>query len=198
MHNVNSKKRKIKLYRLFDIFFGIIFSILSLPIFIIVPLLIKLDSSGPVFFISDRIGKNNKKFKMIKFRSMLVDTEIVESSKLKNPKFKITRLGKILRYFSIDEIPQLFCVLKGSMSIVGPRPALASQFNLLRLRKKYGIDLLKPGITGYAQINGRDLLTDKKKIELEFEYLNKKNFITDLKIIYKTFFIVLKKKGISH
>ena len=135
---------------------------------------------------------------MIKFRSMLANTEIVESSKLRNPELKITKLGKILRNFSIDEIPQLYCVLKGSMSIVGPRPALVSQSNLLRLRQKYGIDLLKPGITGYAQINGRDLVTDKKKIELELEYLNKKNLITDLKIIYKTLFVVLNKNGISH
>ena len=169
-----------------------------MPIFIVVPLLIKLDSPGPVFFITERIGKNNKKFKMIKFRSMLANTEIVESSKLRNPELKITKLGKILRNFSIDEIPQLYCVLKGSMSIVGPRPALVSQSNLLRLRQKYGIDLLKPGITGYAQINGRDLVTDKKKIELELEYLNKKNLITDLKIIYKTLFVVLNKNGISH
>ena len=129
---------------------------------------------------------------------MFTDTEIVETSKLKNAEAKVTNLGKILRKYSIDEVPQFFCVLLGKMSIVGPRPALISQKKLIEERKKYGIDLIKPGITGNAQINGRDLLTDEKKIELELDYKKNQSFIYDLKIIYKTVLIVSKKKGVIH
>lgn len=135
---------------------------------------------------------------MIKFRSMFLNTKVIETSKLDNPETKITRVGKFLRKYSIDELPQFFCVLLGSMSIVGPRPALSTQFNLIDKRKKYGIDKIKPGITGNAQINGRDLLTDQKKIEYEINYLKNKSLIFDLKIILKTILIVFKKKGISH
>ena len=184
--------------RSFDIFFALFFLILLLPIIILTSILIKIDSEGPIFFLSSRVGKKNKIFKMIKFRSMKVNTKIIETSKLEDPLKNITKIGKILRRFSIDEIPQFFCVLKGDMSIVGPRPALSSQISLIDMRKKYGIDKLKPGITGYAQINGRDLINDQKKIEFELEYLNHKSLALDIKILYKTIFIVLNKKGVLH
>jgi O-antigen biosynthesis protein WbqP len=165
---------------------------------LIISLLIKLDSRGPVFFISKRIGQNNQKFEMIKFRTMHINTELIESAKLKNPNSKVTRLGKIMRKSSIDEIPQLFCVIKGQMAIVGPRPALPTQLDLINNRKKHGIDKIMPGITGYAQINGRDLISDKEKLNLEIEYMKKKNFLLDLKIIFKTIKVVFNRIGISH
>lgn len=184
--------------RLIDIFCGIFFSIVFLPLIIVISILIKLDSSGPIFFISKRVGQNNVKFKMIKFRTMYSNTELVETSKLKNPNLKITKVGKLLRNFSIDEIPQFLNVIIGNMSIIGPRPALPEQLNLIKSRKKYGIDKLKPGVTGYAQVNGRDLVSDKKKIDLEIEYMKKKGFYVDLLIFLKTFKVVLQKIGISH
>ena len=165
---------------------------------LIISLLIKLDSRGPIFFISKRIGQNNQKFEMIKFRTMHINTELIVSAKLKNPNSKVTRLGKIMRKSSIDEIPQLFCVIKGQMAIVGPRPALPTQLDLINNRKKHGIDKIMPGITGYAQINGRDLISDKEKLNLEIEYMKKKNFLLDLKIIFKTIKVVFNRIGISH
>ena len=161
-------------------------------------IIIKLDSKGPIFFISERVGINNIKFNMIKYRTMYLDTEIVETSKIKDINKKVTGLGKWLRKYSIDEVPQFICVLTGKMSIVGPRPALTSQTNLLKKRKELGIDTLKPGITGYAQINGRDLISDDKKLSFEYEYLKKKNFFFDLKIIIKTIKVVMTQKGILY
>ena len=184
--------------RIIDILLGIFFSLIFLPMIIIISILIKLDSEGPIFFISDRIGKNSQNFKMIKFRTMFLNTEVVETSKLQNANFKITKIGKTLRKYSIDEIPQFFNVIIGNMSIVGPRPALPQQIELIGKRKKIGIDKIKPGITGYAQVNGRDLISDTKKLDLEIEYLKKKNFYVDLMIIFKTLKVVFNKIGISH
>ena len=137
-------------------------------------------------------------FNMIKFRTMFLNTELVETSKLQKPELKITKLGKILRRYSLDEIPQIFNVFAGSMAIVGPRPALPNQLNLIKNRKKFGIEKIKPGITGYAQINGRDLISDEKKLYLEAEYINRKSFYVDCVIILKTFKVVFNKIGISH
>ena len=184
--------------RIIDILLGVFFSLIFLPLIIIISILIKLDSEGPIFFISDRIGKNSQNFKMIKFRTMFLNTEVVETSKLQNANFKITKIGKTLRKYSIDEIPQFFNVIIGNMSIVGPRPALPQQIELIEKRKKIGIDKIKPGITGYAQVNGRDLISDTKKLDLEIEYLKKKNFYVDLMIIFKTLKVVFNKIGISH
>ena len=184
--------------RIIDILLGIFFSLIFLPMIIIISILIKLDSKGPIFFISNRIGKNSQNFKMIKFRTMFLNTEVVETSKLQNVNFKITKVGKTLRKYSIDEIPQFFNVIIGNMSIVGPRPALPQQIELIEKRKKIGIDKIKPGITGYAQVNGRDLISDTKKLDLEIEYLKKKNFYVDLMIIFKTLKVVFNKIGISH
>ena len=160
--------------------------------------MIKLDSRGPIFFISERVGQNNKSFKMIKFRTMYLNTEIIETAKLENHKSKITKLGKVLRKLSIDEIPQFICVIKGQMAIVGPRPALPSQISLIESRQKYGIDKLLPGITGFAQISGRDLISDKEKLNFELNYLKQKSLLIDLKIIFKTVKVVFSRVGITH
>ena len=184
--------------RLTDFFLSLIFFLMLLPLMLVISILIKFDSRGPVFFISTRVGQNNQKFKMIKFRTMHINTELIESAKLKDPSSKVTKLGKIMRKLSIDEIPQFYCVIKGQMAIVGPRPALPSQLDLINSRKKYGIDKIMPGITGYAQINGRDLISDKDKLNLEIEYMNKKNFLLDLMIIFKTIKVVFTRMGISH
>ena len=184
--------------RLIDVLLSIFFLLILLPIIIFTAIIIKLDSKGPIFFISNRVGKNNKNFKMIKFRTMYLNTEIIETSKLKNASLKTTKIGKILRKLSIDEIPQFFNVLIGNMSIVGPRPAIPGQINLIRNRKKFGIDKIKPGITGYAQINGRDLISDKKKLKLEIEYIKKQGFYIDLMIILKTLKVVFNKLGVLH
>ena len=184
--------------RFFDLFFSIIFLTLISPIFLIFCILIKLDSNGPIFFVSERVGINNTKFNMPKFRTMFNNTEIIETSKIVNSENKITRIGKWLRKYSIDELPQFFCVLIGKMSIVGPRPALSSQIDLLNKRNELGINKLKPGITGYAQINGRDLISDDEKIAFEYEYLKKRSFFLDLNIIIKTMKVVVKQKGILH
>ncbi len=184
--------------RLLDFFFGLLLSLILLPLIIIVAILIKLDSHGPVFFISERIGLDNKKFKMIKFRTMFLNTEIAETSKLKNPKLKITKIGKFLRKYSIDEIPQFFNLILGNMTIVGPRPALPQQLKLINNRKKFGINKIKPGVTGHAQVNGRDLISDSKKLNLEIEYMKNRSWYLDLKIILKTFKVVLSKIGVSH
>ena len=184
--------------RLIDIFFGILLSLILSPLIILIGIIIKIDSQGPVFFISERVGLNNKKFKMIKFRTMFTNTEIAETSKLKNPKLKVTKIGKFLRKYSIDEIPQFFNLILGNMTIVGPRPALPQQLKLINNRKKFGIDKIKPGVTGHAQVNGRDLISDSKKLNLEIEYMKNRSWYLDLKIILKTFKVVLSKIGVSH
>ncbi len=165
---------------------------------LIISIIIKLDSKGSIIFVSTRVGINNTKFKMYKFRTMYENTEIVETAKLQNNYSKITSFGKILRKYSMDELPQFFCVIIGTMSIVGPRPALIDQTDLINKRIEFGIDRLKPGITGYAQINGRDLISDDKKLEYEKEYLIKKNFFFDLMIILKTIKVVITKKDVLH
>ena len=184
--------------RLLDIILSIILLVIFLPLILVVSLLIKLESKGSIFFISDRVGKNNQIFKMIKFRTMYFDTELVESNEIKDPNKKLTNVGKILRRYSIDEIPQFLSVISGKMSIVGPRPALKSQLDLINKRTNLGIEKLKPGITGLAQINGRDMISIEKKVYYDHVYTEKKNILLDLKIIFKTVKVVLFKKGVSH
>ena len=184
--------------RLINFILGMTFFLILLPLILIISILIKLDSKGPIFFFSKRVGQNNKIFTMIKFRTMYMNTEIIESAKLKNHKTKITKLGNILRKLSIDEIPQFVCVIIGHMAIVGPRPALPSQIDLLESRKKLGIDKILPGITGNAQISGRDLISDKEKLNFELDYLKKKSYLLDIKIIFKTIKVVLSRVGVSH
>ena len=171
--------------------------LLLLP-FIIVSVLIKLTSKGPVLYWSDRVGKNNSIFKMPKFRSMKIDTPVVATHLLADPKSVLTPVGDFLRKSSLDELPQLWCILKGDMSFVGPRPALFNQDDLITLRTEKGVHELMPGLTGWAQINGRDELPIHKKVDLDVEYLLHQSTWIDIKIIWLTFIKVLKKDGISH
>jgi O-antigen biosynthesis protein WbqP len=184
--------------RLFDLTFGAVaVTILLLPI-IIVSVLVKLTSKGPALYWSDRIGVTNAIFKMPKFRSMKVDTPAVATHLLPDPKSVLTPIGDFLRKSSLDELPQLWCILKGDMSFVGPRPALFNQDDLIALRTEKGVHKLVPGLTGWAQVNGRDELPIPQKVALDVEYLNRQSFGFDLYIIWLTFIKVIRKDGVSH
>ncbi len=184
--------------RLFEIFFAIfLLLILFLPI-VVISLIIKIDSNGPIIFWSKRVGKFNQIFYMPKFRTMKINTPNMATHLLDNPNSYLTKFGKILRKFSLDEIPQLYSIFQGDMSLVGPRPALYNQYDLINLRNDMKISLIKPGITGWAQINGRDSISIKKKVELDFFYLNNKNILLDIKIIFLTLYKAIKKENILH
>lgn len=159
---------------------------------------IKLTSRGPALYWSDRIGKDNTIFRMPKFRTMRVGTPAVATHLLQDPDRYVTAIGRLLRKTSIDELPQLFSVLKGDMSFVGPRPALFNQEDLTALRTAKGVHRLKPGITGYAQINGRDELPIPVKVQFDEQYLLRRGLMLDLKILWLTVFRVVKRKGITH
>ena len=184
--------------RLFDLILTLIAtSILLVPI-IVVAILVKLTSKGPALYWSDRVGRNNYIFRMPKFRSMKIDTPAVATHLLKDPKSVLTPIGNFLRKSSLDELPQLWSILKGDMSFVGPRPALFNQDDLIALRTEKGVHYLIPGLTGWAQVNGRDELPIPQKVALDVEYLHRQSLGFDIKIIWLTFVKVLKKDGISH
>jgi O-antigen biosynthesis protein WbqP len=184
--------------RLFDLFTGIVFLVLlSIPMVLTI-IAVRLTSKGPSLYWSDRVGKDNTIFKMPKFRSMLTGTPTVATHLLDNPNSYLSPIGGFLRSTSLDELPQLFSVLKGDMSFVGPRPALFNQDDLIALRKEKGVDKLLPGVTGWAQVNGRDELSIPGKVALDVEYLNRKSFWFDIKILWMTFLKVIKKDGVSH
>ena len=184
--------------RIFDITISILLlAILIIPL-IFIYILIILTSSVPAIYWSKRIGKNNKIFKMPKFRSMLVETPTVATHLLNNPDSYLSPIGGFLRRTSLDELPQLLSVIKGDMSFVGPRPALYNQHDLIYLRTKENINKLLPGITGWAQVNGRDELSIPEKVRLDLEYLNRQSFMFDLRILWLTFLKALKSDGVSH
>ena len=160
--------------------------------------IVRLTSKGPVLYWSDRIRKNNIIFRMPKFRSMLVDTPDVATHLLDNPDSYLSPIGSFLRSTSLDELPQLYSILKGDMSFVGPRPALYNQDDLIALRTEKGVDKLLPGITGWAQVNGRDELSIPDKVALDVEYLNRQSFWFDMKILWMTFLQVVNRDGVSH
>ena len=184
--------------RIFDIFISVILLVPVLVLAIIIGFFIKLSSKGPVLYWSKRTGKNNKIFKMPKFRSMKIDTPAIATHLLKDPSFHLSPIGGFLRSSSLDELPQLFSVLKGDMSFVGPRPALFNQEDLITLRTEKGVHKLLPGITGWAQVNGRDELSIPDKVALDVEYLNRQSFWFDMKILWMTFLKVIKRDGVSH
>ena len=188
----------MNLKRFFDLTFGILILIFSIIPMGLIAIAIFLTSRGPVLYWSDRIGKNNMIFKMPKFRSMLIGTPTVATNLLKNPRSYMTPIGRFLRRSSLDELPQIFSVLKGDMSFVGPRPALFNQDELIKLRKENKVFKLIPGITGWAQINGRDDLSIIEKVALDVEYLNQQSFWFDIKILWMTFIRVIKRDGVSH
>lgn len=181
-------------------FWGILVSSILLiilsPVFLIISVLIKLNSKGPIFFTQMRIGKNNDLFKLYKFRTMKTGTPNVATDKLGDSKSYITSIGNILRKTSLDEIPQLINIIKGEMAFVGPRPALYNQYDLKELRTKAGVQVLVPGLTGWAQINGRDHNNDFQKTELDRYYLENKSFGLDVKIFILTVFKVLRADGV--
>ena len=162
--------------RIFDLFFGVILLLSLVIIMLLTAIAIRLTSKGSTLYWSDRVGKNNNIFKMPKFRSMLTDTPAVATHLLNNPDAYLSPIGGFLRSTSLDELPQLFSVLRGDMSFVGPRPALYNQDNLITLRTEKGVDGLLPGITGWAQVNGRDELSIPDKVVLDVEYLNHQSF----------------------
>ena len=184
--------------RVFDLLLGVmLFTLLAISM-LLIAIAIRLTSKGSVLYWSDRIGKKNKIFKMPKFRSMLTDTPAVATHLLNNPNSYLSPIGGFLRLSSLDELPQLFSVLKGDMSFVGPRPALYNQDDLISLRTKRGVDKLLPGITGWAQVNGRDELSISDKVALDVEYLNRQSFWFDIKILWMTFLKVVRRDGVSH
>lgn len=184
--------------RLFDLclaLFALLF--LALPI-LLVAVMVRLTSQGSALYWSDRIGRHNKLFKMPKFRSMRVDTPAVATHLLDNPAQFLTPIGSFLRKSSLDELPQLWNILKGDMSFVGPRPALFNQYDLIALRTNYGVHQLTPGLTGWAQVNGRDELAIPDKVKLDVEYMNSQTLLFDLKIMIMTFLKVLHREGVNH
>ena len=175
---------------------------LSVFIFIIpmalITIMVLLTSKGEVLYWSNRVGKNNKIFKMPKFRSMLLDTPDLATHLLANPNDYLSPIGGFLRSTSMDELPQLFSVFKGDMTFVGPRPALFNQDDLITLRTQKSIDKVLPGITGWAQVNGRDGLTINEKVDFDLEYIQQQSFWFDMKILWITIVMVVKRIGISH
>lgn len=184
--------------RLFDFSLALVATVFLVPPIAVAAIAVRLTSPGPALYWSDRIGKNNRVFKMPKFRSMRIDTPAVATHLLQNPGQWLTPIGSFLRKTSLDELPQLWSILKGDMSFVGPRPALYNQEDLIALRTEKGVHELVPGLTGWAQVNGRDELPVEKKVELDVEYLNKRSFLFDLKILWMTSLKVLSRDGVSH
>jgi O-antigen biosynthesis protein WbqP len=184
--------------RLFDFSlstFAII--ILAIPL-LITAAVVRLTSPGPILFWSKRVGRDNQIFLMPKFRSMRIDTPAVATHLLQNSDQWLTPIGSFLRKSSLDELPQLWSILKGDMSFVGPRPALFNQDDLIAMRTEQGVHQLVPGLTGWAQVNGRDELPIPKKVDLDFEYLQRKSFLFDLRILWMTALKVVVRDGISH
>lgn len=189
--NMNTK-------RIIDlILVAIIFCILLIP-FVLIWLIVLLTSPGPALYWSDRVGRNGVIFKMPKFRSMHMGTPAVATHLLSNPDAHLTSVGSFLRRSSLDELPQLWSILKGEMSFVGPRPALFNQDDLIALRIKVGVDQLIPGLTGWAQVNGRDDLPIPEKVKLDAEYLARQSFWFDLRILWLTALKVVRRDGVSH
>jgi len=184
--------------RIFDLFLSLcLITVLLFPI-LVIAFLVKLTSKGPALYWSDRVGVGNGIFKMPKFRTMRIDTPAVATHLLEHPDEFLTPIGPFLRKSSLDELPQLCSVLKGDMSFVGPRPALFNQDDLIALRTEKGVHRLIPGITGWAQINGRDDIPIPKKVELEAYYLEHRSFFFDLKILVLTLVKVLRREGVTH
>jgi O-antigen biosynthesis protein WbqP len=184
--------------RLFDLLLTVIvFAILALPLCLIA-LAIKLSSSGPVLYWSDRVGQNNRIFSMPKFRSMRTNTPALATHLLTKPEQYLTPIGSFIRKTSLDEVPQLWSIFRGKMSFVGPRPALFNQKDLIDLRTQHGVHTLVPGLTGWAQINGRDELSIEDKVRFDTEYLSHRSMAMDIRILWRTLTQVSKRQGIAH
>ncbi len=186
------------LKRLFDLLLAGSLAVLLLLPALLVALAVKVSSKGPALYWSQRVGQNNRLFVMPKFRSMRIDAPVVATHLLADPRVHLTAIGPFLRKSSLDELPQLWSIIKGEMSFVGPRPALFNQYDLIEARTQHGIHKLVPGLTGWAQVNGRDELSLEEKVKFDAEYLQKKSFAFDLKIFWLTFAKVLGQHGVTH
>lgn len=184
--------------RVLDFVLALLLIFLLAPVMLLSAFAVLITSSGPVLYWSDRVGRNNAIFKMPKFRTMRINTPAVATHLLSEPSRWVTTVGAFLRKTSLDELPQLISILKGDMSFVGPRPALFNQYDLIELRTKRGVPALTPGLTGWAQINGRDELSIPVKVDYDTWYLNNKSIALDLKIMLLTFLRVMCKKGVKH
>lgn len=171
--------------------------IFLLPILFIVSTIILFDDGFPIFFKQKRIGKNSKAFQIFKFRTMKKDTKDIATHLVKNFENNILYSGHFFRKYSVDELPQLINILKGDMKFIGPRPALYNQFDLIELRKSFKVDLIKPGITGWAQVNGRDEVSIKDKVKLDAYYIKNRNLFLDFKIVLLTLYKVINKSGVK-
>ncbi|WP_431796731.1 sugar transferase [Cupriavidus metallidurans] len=184
--------------RLFDLTLGLCAGVILLLPIVLVALAVRVTSKGPALYWSDRVGRGNKIFRMPKFRSMRVGTPAVATHLLADPRAYLTPIGSFLRKSSLDELPQIWSILTGNMSFVGPRPALFNQDDLIALRTRYGVHELVPGLTGWAQVNGRDELPIPDKVNLDVEYLQRRSLFFDLRILWMTFVKVLRRDGVSH
>jgi O-antigen biosynthesis protein WbqP len=184
--------------RVFDFLSAVIgIGFLIVPM-LIIAMLVRATSRGPAIYWSDRVGKDNKIFRMPKFRTMGIGTPAVATHLLTNPAAHLTPIGSFLRKTSLDELPQIWSILKGDMSLVGPRPALSNQSDLIQMRSEFGVHKLVPGLTGWAQVNGRDELPIPEKVRLDVEYMNAGDFILDLRILWLTLEKVIKRDGVTH
>ena len=196
--SIEPEQRKPAVKRLFDLGLGLCAAlVLALPI-AVVALLVRLTSPGPALYWSDSVGRGNRLFRMPKFRSMRVGTPAVATHLLQNPNAYLTPIGSFLRKSSLDELPQLWSILAGDMSFVGPRPALFNQDDLIALRTESGVHQLVPGLTGWAQVNGRDELPIPAKVRLDAEYLARRSLWFDIRILWLTFVKVIRRDGITH
>ena len=184
--------------RTLDVFIAAVLLVALSGLFFLLSVVVLLTSPGPVIYWSDRVGQRNRIFKMPKFRTMRIDTPAVATHLLSDPGKALTPIGSFLRRTSLDELPQLWSILKGDMSFVGPRPALFNQYDLIELRTACGVDVLVPGLTGWAQVNGRDALSIADKVEFDLQYLKERSFLMDIKILYMTFIKVIRRAGVSH
>lgn len=184
--------------RLFDLLLSVLAALLLLLPLTLLALAVAITSKGPVLYWSDRVGRNNKTFRMPKFRSMRIGTPVVATHLLSNPDVYLTPIGSFLRTSSLDELPQLWSIFRGDMSFVGPRPALFNQHDLIESRTRHGVQTLLPGLTGWAQVNGRDELPIAEKLALDIEYLNKRSFWFDIRILMSTALKVIMRDNVTH
>lgn len=188
----------MSLKRALDLLLALVATVMLLVPIALVALAVRLTSPGPALYWSDRVGRHNRIFKMPKFRSMRIDTPAVATHLLQNPDQWLTPIGSFLRKSSLDELPQLWSILVGDMSFVGPRPALFNQHDLIALRTEKGVHELVPGLTGWAQVNGRDELPIPQKVDLDADYMQRRSFLFDLKILWMTAMKVIARDGVSH
>jgi len=182
----------------FDLILALTMGILLLPFVVFLAISVRASSPGPAIYWSDRVGQRNRIFKMPKFRSMRVDTPAVATHLLTDPDKALTPIGSFLRRSSLDELPQIWSILKGDMSFVGPRPALFNQYDLIALRTQCGVDALVPGLTGWAQVNGRDELSITDKVQFDLQYLQRRSFLMDMRILFLTCVKVIRRAELSH